>query len=240
MHTPSLHALRIIRRTPSRWGRSAALVGTIVVGSLTLAGCEFATDTPLGVSTRSPSVAPGHDISGKVVYPDGTITVTLAPSNAPVTDMHRTRGEAPCDYQRSTATFVCSTTGLPQGLYVVQVTDAKQPGEGTALAQVAITVTSGYAPRITAADGSGETTAGPTTLKLSGWTRQGAVRVTLLDENDRTVFTVSTVPDARGTATLRTPALKPGSYSVEATDGLWKIGGDESLHNGTYCGLLVT
>lgn len=89
--------------------------------TLALTGCEFATDTPLGVTADRRAVGPGKLITGKVIYPYGKVTVTIASAASPATDGHRTQGEAECDFQRFKHRFTCETGSLAQGLYVVQV-----------------------------------------------------------------------------------------------------------------------
>jgi hypothetical protein len=235
------------RTTPltSRWVRATLLTGAVAVGSITVAGCDFATDTPLSVTSATRAVAPGDPITGKVIYPDGKITVTIAPFASPRnTDLHRTAGEKGCEYHRFTKKYSCPTTDLGQGLYIVQVTDAGQPGEGTAQAQVAVTdavdEVGGYNPHVVISNADGEAKAGPATLKLTGWRPGVAVRMRMIDENDKTVFTGTVVPDKHGAATARTRFLEVGHYNLSATDGLWKFSGDEGSQNDVYGGLEVS
>jgi hypothetical protein len=189
-------------------------------------------------------VTPGHDIVGKVGYPDGKITVTLAPEASPIHDPglqnHRTLGETPCHYGRVSHKFKCPTTHLKQGLYLVQVTDAGQPGEGTAQAQVAITDFAGYNPHLVIGAGTDKAKAGPVALKLSGWQPGVEVRIKVIDGNAlKTVFAQSAVPDASGAVTLTTTPLKEGYYNIHASDGLWKFNGIEGSYNDPYSGLEV-
>ena len=137
----------------SGWSRAVVLAGAVAAGGFAVSGCDFATDTPLSVTSTTRAVAPGDPITGKVIYPDGKITVTIAPfASARNAKLHRTAGEKSCEYHRFSKKYSCPTTDLEQGLYIVQVTDAAQPGEGTAEAQVAVTdaVTEagGYDPHI--------------------------------------------------------------------------------------------
>jgi hypothetical protein len=224
----------------TRTARPFVRLALLAAVPLALAGYEFATDTPLGVTADHRAVAPGVQITGKVIYPDGKMTVTIAPAASPATDGHRTRGEEACDYRHVQHRFSCETDALPVGLYVVQVTDAAQPGEGTALAQVAVTDTPGYDPQITVADGTGEAKAGRVTLVLTGWKPGSPVLVRLVYQNGKTVFTGRALPDAQGQARLRTPALLAGHDDIVATDGLWKIGGAEGLLNGVSPGIQVS
>ena len=225
----------------SRWSRVAVLAGALAAGSLTVAGCDFATDTPLSVTSTTRAVAPGEPITGKVIYPDGKITVTIAPFASPRNAaLHRTAGERACEYHRFTKKYSCPTTDLEQGLYIVQVTDAGQPGEGTAEAQVAVTDADGYDPHIVISNADGEAEAGPATLTLTGWRPGVAVRMRMIDENDTTVFTGTAVPDEDGAASVRTPFLGVGHYDLSATDGLWRFSGDEGAYNDVYGGLEVS
>jgi hypothetical protein len=229
----------------SRWSPAVVLAGAVAVAALTVSGCDFATDTPLSVTSTARAVAPGDPITGKVIYPDGKITVTIAPFASPRnTKLHRTGGEKACEYHRFSKKYSCPTAHLERGLYIVQVTDAAQAGEGTAEAQVAVTdaVTEagGYDPHILIGNAGGEAKAGPATLKLTGWRPGVAVRVRLIDANNKTVFTGAAVPGKHGAATVRTPFLKVGHYDLSATDGLWRFSGDEGAYNDVYGGLEVT
>lgn len=229
----------------SRWSCAVIIAGAVAAGTITVSGCDFATDTPLSVTSTTRAVALGDPITGKVIYPDGKITVTIAPFASPRnTELHRTAGEKTCDYHRFSKKYSCPTADLEQGLYIVEVTDAAQPGEGTAEAQVAVTdaVTEagGYNPHIVISNADGEAKAGPATLKLTGWRPGVAVQMRMIDENNRTVFTGAAVPDKHGAATVRTPFLKVGHYNVSATDGLWKFSGDEGAYNDVYGGLEVS
>jgi hypothetical protein len=242
---PSLAPRRTNTLLTGRWFRVFSLAVAVAGLTITVSGCDFATDTPLSVTSTTRAVAPGDPITGKVIYPDGRITVTLAPFASPRnTKLHRTAEENACEYHRSSKKYSCPTTDLEQGLYIVQVTDAAQPGEGTAEAQVAITdaVTeaAGYDPQIVISNADGEAKAGPATLKLTGWRPGVAVQMRMIDENNKTVFTGEAVPDKHGAATVRTPFLEVGHYNLSATDGLWKFSGDEGAYNDAYGGLEVS
>jgi hypothetical protein len=174
MTAHSLSPRRRTARLTRRWSRAGDDDGAVAAGTITVSGCDFATDTPLSVTSTTRAVVLGDPITGKVIYPDGKITVTIAPFASPRNaERHRTAGEKACDYHRSSTTYSCRTTGLEQGLYIVQVTDAAQPGEGTAEAQVAVTdaVTEAgsYDPHIVIGDADGRARAGRATLKLTGW-----------------------------------------------------------------------
>jgi hypothetical protein len=217
----------------------------VAVASITVSGCDLATDTPLSATSTTRAVALGDPITGTVIYPDGKITVTVAPFASPRnTRLHRTAGEMACEYHRLSRNYSCPTTELERGLYIVQVTDAAQPGEGTAEAQVAVTdavtAAGGYDPHILISNADGEAKAGPATLKLTGWRPGVAVRMRMIDENDKSVFTGAAVPDEHGAATVRTPFLEGGHYNLSATDGLWKFSGDEGAYNDVYGGLEVS
>jgi hypothetical protein len=239
MKTP-LASTRTRPRRTRRHGPSYLACALAVAGGLAISGCSVATDTPLHVTDVARAVVPGKDILGKVGYPDGRITVTLAPAASPVRDGHRTRGETPCEYHRFSHRFECPTDDLPVGLYLVQVTDAAQPGEGTAEAQVAVTEYAGYDPHLSTGDASGEVTPGPLDLELTGWRPGVTVRIEIVDENATPVFTGSAVPDERGAATLRTTPLERGHYDIDAGDGLWTVNGDEGAYNDAYSGIEVS
>lgn len=106
-------------RNPGRTRRPDRVVaGSVVlaVSAWLLSGCSgFATDTPLGVTSRHRAYSPGTPVTGKVIYPDGAITVTVAPASSVPVDGHRTQGERSCRY-RPGAAFSCETSGLPEGL----------------------------------------------------------------------------------------------------------------------------
>src|SRR4051812_15736811 len=81
-----------------RWFRALTVVGVVAVATVTVSGCNVATDTPLGVTSTTRAVAPGDPVTGKVIYPDGKITVTIAPFASPRnTSLHRTAGEKACE-----------------------------------------------------------------------------------------------------------------------------------------------
>jgi len=122
--------------------RRAGLIGSWALAALaagTLTGCEgFATDTPLGVTTTEHVFAPGEPVTGEIIHPDGTMTVTLSPRSSPHVEGEHSDGAIACGFESGKTTFSCPTTDLVQDAYLVQVTDGDQPGEGTALAQVAV------------------------------------------------------------------------------------------------------
>lgn len=226
---------------PSRWSRAVVLAGAVATGTFAVSGCDFATDTPLSVTSATRAVAPGDPITGKVIYPDGRITVTIAPFASPRNaQLHRTAGERACEYHRFSKTYSCPTTDLAEGLYLVQVTDAGQPGEGTAEAQVAVTEAGGYDPHVVISNVDGEAEVGPATLELTGWRPGVVVRMRMVDENDEVVFAGTAVPDEDGAASVRTPSLGVGHYNLSATDGLWRFSGDEGAYNDVYGGLEVS
>jgi hypothetical protein len=73
------HLPRTAPATTGRRSRAVLLAGALAVGTITVSGCDFAIDTPLSVTSTTRAVAPGDPIAGKVIYPDGKITVTIAP-----------------------------------------------------------------------------------------------------------------------------------------------------------------
>src|SRR4051794_38298959 len=61
------------------WSRVSLIAAAVAGITITVSGCDLATDTPLGVTSTTRAVAPGDPITGKVIYPDGKITVSVAP-----------------------------------------------------------------------------------------------------------------------------------------------------------------
>lgn len=214
---------------------SLALVGATAAA---LTGCEgFVTDTPLGVTTTARVFAPGTPVTGDVIYPDGTMTVTISPQGTPHVEGKHSEGAQQCSYRSWKKTFSCPTSNLPQGLYLVQVTDGAQPGEGTALAQVAIAPYSGYDPTIGRADEDVDAQAGePARLVLRGWRPGIPVKVSLVYDGGSAFDTATLVPGADGTADWTTKQLRAGYYTLDADDGLWKIGGEMGERDGAYSG----
>lgn len=201
-------------------------------------------DTPLGITADEIGWTPGVDVTGQVVNPDGAMTVTLAPapagSRAAITAIGRAqdpdaRGVVTCDYDRDPSTYSCPTSALDPGVYVVQVTDAKQPGEGTQAVAVAVSNVPDYDPTVGTVpvdmatgerDEAGSHLAPeagrPTRVPLAGWEPGTEVTVALVaDGQVRPFVRRSTTIAADGTGRVRLPALTRGYYGLVATDGLW-------------------
>lgn len=212
--------LRAARPVPPRRLVAAAVV--LLGLAPTLAAC--ATDTPLEVVLDDRSVAPGASLSGTVVNADGDATVTIAPAGPePDADGHRTRGEQPCGEDGGDR-FTCRTDGLPEGGYVVQVTDAAQPSEGTATAPVAVTRVEDYDPGVAAVDDT-VSPSEPARVRLTGWGRYRQVRVELARDADDTAAYEQTVRVGEdGSVVTEVDGLEPGRYLVRAGDGLSEVG----------------
>lgn len=201
-------------------------------------------DTPLGITADEIGWAPGEDVTGVVENPDGTMTVTLAPApEGPrgaleAIDLDQDRdapGLVTCDYDRDPSTYSCPTSGLAQGVYVVQVTDATQTGEGTQSVAVAVSDVPGYDPTagivpVDMATGEHDETeaylapeAGrPTPVPLAGWEPGTEVTVSVVGDGEVEPFLVRRATMAAdGTGKVRLPALEQGYYSLVVTDGTW-------------------
>lgn len=221
--------------------RRARLAGSLALVSLAaaaLGGCAgFVTDTPLGVTTTAHVFAPGQPVTGDVIYPDGKMTVTISAHSTPHAEGKHSKGATQCTYRSWKKTFSCPTTDLPQGLYLVQVTDGDQPGEGTALSQVAIAAFKGYDPKIRLADTGTDAKAGePVRMLLTGWRPKAPVKVSLVYDGGAALDAATVIPGADGTFEWTTKALRAGYYTIEADDGLWKIGGEYGERSGAYYG----
>lgn len=217
-----------------------------LVGSLSACDSFFEGfgDTPLGITVDEIGWVPGEDVTGGVENPDGTMTVTLAPAPAGARAALKAglqdqdldaRGVVTCDYDRDPSTYSCPTSGLDLGVYVVQVTDAKQPGEGTQSVAVVLSDVPGYDPTIGTVPV--EMTTGeraeaeaylapeadqPTQVPLAGWEPNTEVTVTVVADGERKPFlTRRTSIGADGVGEVRLPGLDRGFYSLVATDGLW-------------------
>ncbi len=220
---------------------AAGLVGSLSACSSFLDG--FA-DSPLGITADEIGWAPGEAVTGSVENPDGSMTVSLAPASpgarAALQAVNRTQdldatGVVPCDYDRDASTYSCPTTGLDLGVHVVQVTDARQPGEGTQAVAVVLSDVPGYDP--TAGDVPVEMSTGerseaeaflapvagrPTLVPLAGWAPGTEVTLRVVADGRTKPFLVrrATIGDD-GSAKVRLPALDSGFYSLVATDGTW-------------------
>lgn len=176
------------------------------------------TDTPLAAEVENHTVSPGGKVTGKVVFPEGKIRVTLVPIDSPVVkdakfSGHRDKGKQSCSY--SEKKFTCSTDGLPEGLYVVQVTDDGMPGEGTATDLVTVTDIDGYDPKWKV-DGD--------VVRLTGWKPDSTVKAQILDGDEKPIITRKLSTDGSGAAELPIGALTTSIYEISLTDGLWRLG----------------
>jgi hypothetical protein len=230
------------RRTFRRAGAAATLTAML------LTGCVGADWNLLGLEVTADEIGfqIGEPVVGEVIAPEGEITVTLAP--APV-DPRRPFRESPrkrranvvsCDYSPDTRRYSCPTEGLAQGRYVVRVSDAGMPSEGTQSVRVAVHEAPGYNPAAgqvpyevpTEEGGDGKTfereatvfaDAGkPARVPLTGWAPRTTVRVSVRADGGEELHrtTVDIGPD--GTATLRLPPFRAARWSrILLTDGVW-------------------
>lgn len=240
-----------VARVPAAVRRLLVLPALAVGLAGSLSGCdsffEGFGDTPLEITADEIGWAPGDDVTGEVVNPDGTMTVTLAPAPAgpraaiKAMDLDQdvdAPGVVLCDFDRDPSTYSCPTAGLDLGVYVVQVTDAKQTGEGTQTVSVVVSdvpdydPTAGIVPVDMATGERDETeaylapTAGePTDVPLAGWAPGTTVTVQLTGDGEVKPFlTRRATIAADGTGQLRLPALKRGYYGLVASDGTWAQG----------------
>lgn len=201
---------------------------------LTVSACSgLGADTELGVRADTSFVPPGTSLTGEVIYPDGDITVTLTRNPAaPVRrgdPSREPRGEAlPCDYDRASHTYECDTVGLAQSRYVIAVTDAAQPTEGTKSMFVAVTAIAGYDPTVgDFGKGPGDfvffTSHRVTSIPLTGWMPHGAVRVEVRKDGGPIITHQTLTLNANGNAVFRLPGdLSDDDLRIFATDGLWE------------------
>lgn len=191
-----------------------SLVALAFAGTLT--ACDI--DSPLGATGDQRAVSPGERVTGQVQNPDGDITVTLASAATVHPKSGTNSAEATgCDYDDGD--YSCATEGLAQGAYRVEVTDAKYPGEGTHYVDVVITDVEGYDPSVVLGDDH-------ETVELAGWApgREVTLTVTEVTRLNRAVRPISGTPDDNGSLSFRIVKLDPGTYALEATDGLWSTG----------------
>ncbi len=193
---------------------SVALVALLSIPALS--GCVA--DTPLGATADTRGVAQGEDIVGSVEHPDGDITVTLAPAAAPRPEEGNNsvgEGVVACGYESSDARFSCPTEGLEQGVYRVEVTDAKFKSEGTHLVTVAVTADGSYAPRVL------ESSSGRL-IELVGWSPERPVTVLVRGDDGRTRRAGVVTPGQDGRAVLTVKGdVGSGYTAVLPSDGLW-------------------
>lgn len=201
---------------------------------LTVSACSAGADTELGVDADESFVRVGANITGEVIYPDGDITVTLTrDAAAPVRPGDPAPGSGaevrPCSYDHSSHTFACDTAGLAQSRYVIAVTDAAQPTEGTKSLYVAVTATAGYDPSV------GTFGQGPegyvsfnnnrgSSIPLTAWMPDGSARVEVRKDGGPVITHQTLNLDANGNAVFRLPGHLPdGDLRFFVTDGLWEV-----------------
>lgn len=199
--------------------RTPLLLMTLLTLAAT-SGCGFAVDTPLGVEDVPPAVAPGEDVTGRVVHPDGDITVTIGPAEKGLRQDERVEGAVPCEYHDERLT--CLTTGLTEGVHAVQVSDAAQPGELVQTAYVAVSARPGYDPAVTSAP-EYPTDGEMFDARLTGWGPDQELRVRVL-RRGKVLQRVRVTTDAAGTAAIEIGRAGPAAYEVRVRDGLWGEG----------------
>ena len=163
---------------------------------LLVTGCGFAVDTPLGTADLPVAVAPGEEVTGRVVHPDGDITVTIGPAQRGLRQDERVEAALPCAYDDEQLT--CTTDTLAEGVHAVQVSDAAQPGE---LVQTAYVV-----------------------VGDAGWGAEQELRVRVLLRGE-VVQRRRLTTDAAGTAAVEVGRAGREAYEVRVRDGLWGAGG---------------
>lgn len=189
-------------------------LAAIVLISGLAAACNIAVDKPLGVSPDAQFVAPGDTIKGRVINPGGAVSVALQNS---VTNEQTT-----CTYSSGKKTFACPTSTDAEGLYVVGVTDAGHPDDGTKKARIAVTGLSNYSPQVSVQDKAkrGEDVA----VSLLTWGAERTVTVNVLDKSGATVFTGKTRTARDGGGKVTVKGLSAGSYTLQVADRLWTAG----------------
>lgn len=243
---PAPRPNRLVRRS------TAGIVVAVAVLSV-LTGCvvtdlELA-DTPLEVTATEIGYRLTEPVVGEVVNPEGPITVTMVP--APVDPRRPLRtpygeqdvtaaGVVGCGYASSTRRYSCPTAGLPLGRYVVQVTDAGMPSEGTASVEVALQPAAGYEPAAGQVPFEAPTSAAdePETFEreaavfvdagkasrvpLTGWAPDSTVQVQVRADNGRKLHTATVPIGASGTGTLQLPPLPRSDFhTLVLSDTVW-------------------
>ena len=193
------------------------VLAAVAAGGL-VAACNIAVDSPLGVHATTQTVLPGKPVTGRVVNPDGKVTVAL--------QNFVTHEITTCIYKTGKKTFSCPTSTDAEGLYVVGVTDTAHPDDGTAKARVAVTAIDDYLPQVSVQDKAkpGQ----DVSVALLMWGADRTVTVKVLDKAGKTVFSGKVTTAKAGDARTTVPGLKAGTYSLVVNDRLWTIGGDNS------------
>jgi hypothetical protein len=238
----------VLRRTALLVGRAAALA---LVGATALTGCGDWTiaDTALEVTAAEIGFRPGAPVVGRVLHPEGAITVTLAPAPIdPRRPLRRgyskqestARDVVRCEYVATTRRYSCPTEGLAQGRYVVQVTDAGMPSEGTVSTAVALHEAPGYNPaaglvpyEVPGEEGGRRETfereaavfadAGePARVPLTGWAPGTTARASVRADGGKELHATTVDIGADGTGVLRLPPFRAAEFnSIVLTDGVW-------------------
>lgn len=198
-----------------KYGRMMACAA--VTGSL-VAACNLAVSTPLGVTAATQVVRPGGNVTGRVINPDGKITVAL--QNLVTHEI------TTCIYAEGQRTFACPTSTDAEGLYVVGVIDASHPKDGTKKVRVAVTAIENYAPHVSVQNNAkpGQAVA----VALLMWGADRTVTVTVFDKSGAKVFTGQTRTQQDGSGTVTVAGLKSGTYTLQAADRLWTVGTPDS------------
>ena len=199
--------------------RQRALPSLLALAPVVLAAtaCGFEVDTPLGATAEQRGTVIGEPVTGTVQFPDGTITVTLAPADLPQPASGSNssgRRVTACDYDSESHDFACPTEGREAGMYRVEVTDAAFESEGTHLVSVALTDDPDYQPRVRPTGGDD--------VLLLGWMPGSEVTVFVRNLERGTTRRVGTVTtDAGGSSALTLDRPLGARAWVLASDGLW-------------------
>lgn len=193
----------------------------LVAPLLLLVGCGLAVDTPLGIAETPASVTPGEPVTGRVVNPDGDITVTIAAAGDVVDRYERPGSASACAYDDEQ--LACPTLGVPEGVHAIQVSDAAVPSELVRTAYVAVTDRPDYDPAVTT-EPEAPPAGLPFLVVLTGWGPEQdlVVRVT---QAGRPVERARLTTDGRGRAELEVPPADDAVHVVLVRDGLWGADG---------------
>ncbi len=194
-----------------KFGKPAA---AIVATSGLVAACALAVDGPLGVSPDVRFVKPGDAIKGSVTNPDGKVAVAL--QNAVTHEL------TTCIYRSSKKTFTCPTSTDAEGLYVVGVTDAGHPKDGTKKARIAVTGINDYSPQVSVQEKAKVDE--DVVVSLLMWGADRTVTVTVTNDNGAEVFTGRTRTAKDGGGKVTVSGLEAGSYTLQVADRLWTAG----------------
>jgi len=215
---------------------SARLTGSLLLlAALGLTtGCDALSvaDTPLDITADRIAYQPGEAVTGEVINPDGTVTITLARSERRGPDAAAT---STCDYDPDEETFSCATSDLPLGPYAVQVTDDAQPGEGTKSVAVVLSDVEDFDPTVGTVPQELDTgeafpreayvvgTAGRATpVPVTGWGAERRLTLTVTADGGGKVVTKQLTTDSDGAGMVRIKPLKAAEvYYLAVTDGTW-------------------